>query len=128
MFIYGRILLGFQNLLNSEKKQTLESSTTRNQKNENSENSRARHEGYFHWIKASDDDIFVVRYSTTVGPLEVYLQNLKSLRCLRSLPAFEAEGFGAFEICHFSERCPKEYVFDVCEVCENQKRQKNVPK
>ena len=62
---------------------------------------------------------------TTVGPLEVYLQNLKSLR---SLPDFEAEGFGTFKICRFSERCPKEYVFDVCEVCENQKRQKNVPK
>ena len=65
---------------------------------------------------------------TTVGPLEVYLQNLKSLRSLRNLPALEAEGFEAFEICRFSERCPKEYVFDVCEVCENQKSQKNVPK
>ena len=65
---------------------------------------------------------------TAVGPLVVYLQNLKSLRSLRSLPAFEAEGFEAFEICRFSERCPKEYVFNVCEVCENQKRQKNVPK
>ena len=63
---------------------------------------------------------------TTVGPLEVYLQNLKSLRSLRSLPAFEAEGFGAFEISRFSERCPKEYVLDVCKVCENQKRQQNV--
>ena len=42
-----------------------------------------------------------------------------------SLPAFEAKGFGAFEICRFSERCPKEYVF---EVCKSQKRQKNVPK
>ena len=65
---------------------------------------------------------------TTLGPLEVYLQNLKSLRSLRNLPALEAEGFEALEICRFSERCPKEYVFDVCEVCENQKRQKNVPK
>ena len=62
---------------------------------------------------------------TRVGPLEVYLQNLKSLQSLRNLPAFEAEGFEAFEICRFSERCPNEYVSDVC---ENQKRQKNVPK
>ena len=58
---------------------------------------------------------------TTVGPLEVYLQNLESLR---NLPAFEVEGLKAFEICRFSERCPKKYVFDVCEVCENQKMQK----
>ena len=65
---------------------------------------------------------------TTAGPLDVYLQNLKSLRSLRNLPAFEAEGFEAFEICRFSGRCPKEYVFDVCEVYEKQKRQKNVPK
>ena len=50
---------------------------------------------------------------TTIGPMEVYLQNLKSLRSLRNLPAFEEEGLKAFEICRFSERCPKEYVFDV---------------
>ena len=30
---------------------------------------------------------------TTVDPLEVYLQNLESLRSLRNLPGFEAEGF-----------------------------------
>ena len=54
---------------------------------------------------------------TAVGPLEIYVQSLKSLRSLRNLPAFEAEGFEAFEICRFSERGPKEYVFDVCEVC-----------
>ena len=65
---------------------------------------------------------------TTVGPLEVYLQNLESLRSLRNLSAFEAEGFEAFEIGRFSMKCPEEYVFDVCEVCENQKRQKNVSK
>ena len=65
---------------------------------------------------------------TTVGSLEVYLQNLKFLLSLRNLPAFEAEGFEAFKIWCFSERCPKEYVFDVCEVCENQNLQKNVPK
>ena len=38
---------------------------------------------------------------TTVGLLEVHSQNLKSLRSLRNLPAFEAEGFEAFEICRF---------------------------
>ena len=65
---------------------------------------------------------------TTVGPLEVYLQNLKFVRSLKNFPAFEAEGFEAFEICRFSEKCPIEYVFDVSEACENQKRQKNVPK
>ena len=51
---------------------------------------------------------------TTVGPLDVYLQNLMSLRSLQNLPAFEAEGFEASEICRFSKRCPKEYVFYVC--------------
>ena len=61
-------------------------------------------------------------------PVEVYLQNLKSLRTLRNPPTFEAEGSETFQICHFPERCPKEYIFDVCEVSENQKRQKNVPK
>ena len=65
---------------------------------------------------------------TTVFPLEVYLQNLKSLRSLRNLPAFEAEGFEVFEICSFSEKCPKGYVFDVCEISEKQKKQKSVPK
>ena len=35
---------------------------------------------------------------TTIGPLEVYLQNLKSLRRLQNLPAFAAEGFEASEI------------------------------
>ena len=65
---------------------------------------------------------------TTGGPLEVYLQNLKSLQSLRKLPASEAEGFEPFEISRFSERFTKEYVFDVYEVCEKQKRQKNVPK
>ena len=34
----------------------------------NSENSRARNEGYFHWLKAIDDDIFVVRYSNYSRP------------------------------------------------------------
>ena len=62
---------------------------------------------------------------TTIFPLEVYLQNLKSLRSLRNLSAFEVEGFEAFEIFGFSERYPKDYVSDVC---EKQKRQKNVPK
>ena len=42
--------------------------------------------------------------------------------------SFEAEGLEAFEICRFSERCLEEYVFDIWEVCENQNRQKNVPK
>ena len=61
---------------------------------------------------------------TTVGPLKVYLQNPKSLQSLRNLPAFKADGLEAVKICRFSERYPKVYIFDVC---ENQKRQKNVP-
>ena len=48
---------------------------------------------------------------TTAGPLEVYLQNLKSLRSFRNLPAFEAEGFDALGICRFSGKCPKEIRF-----------------
>ena len=39
------------------------------------------------------------------------LQNLISLRSLRNLPAFEGEGFEAFEICCFSERSPKRIRF-----------------
>ena len=50
------------------KRQTLEPSTTRNHKNENSENSRARNESYFHWLKTGDDEIFVVRYSNHIRP------------------------------------------------------------
>ena len=84
----------------------MESSTTRNQKNENSENRRARNEGYFHWLKTGDG-IFVVRYSNYSRPTGGYLQNPKSLRSLRNLPVFEAEGFEAFEICRFSEGRPK---------------------
>ena len=59
-------MCSFGDLESSEfrKRQTSESLTiTRNQKNEDSENSRARNEGYFHWLKTGDDDIFVVRYS-----------------------------------------------------------------
>ena len=37
--------------------------------NENSENSRARNEGYFHWLKTGDDNIFVVRYSKNGRPI-----------------------------------------------------------
>ena len=40
-------------------RQTSESSTYRNQKNMNSENSKAGNEGYFHWLKTGGDDIFV---------------------------------------------------------------------
>ena len=60
--------LGVQNLLNSKKRQTLESSTTSNQKNENSVNRIARNEGSFHWLKTGDDDIFAVRYSNYSRP------------------------------------------------------------
>ena len=49
------------------KRQTLESLENRNQKNESAENSRARNEGYFHWLKAGDNDIFVIRYSNHRG-------------------------------------------------------------
>ena len=65
---------------------------------------------------------------TTVGPLEVYVQNLTSLRNLRNLPAFEAEGLKPSKSAVFSRDAPKEYVFDVSGVCEKQKRQENVPK
>ena len=107
----GRILLGFENLLNFEKGrlQSLWQPETKN--------SRARNGSYFHWLKTGDNDILVIRYwkySRPAGNLP--LQNLKSLRCLRNLPAFEAESFEAFEACHFSETYPKEYVFNVCEV------------
>ena len=63
----------------------------------------------------------------TVGPLEVYLQNVRSRGSLKP-SSFEVEGFEAFEICRFLERCLREYVFDVCKECKSQKRQKNVPK
>ena len=39
-------------------------------------------------------------------PLKIW--NVHKWGGLRDLPAFEAEGFEAFEICHFSERCPQE--------------------
>ena len=52
------------------KRQTLESSTNRNQNNENSENIRARNEGYFHWLKTGDNEFFVVRYSNYSRPTE----------------------------------------------------------
>ena len=98
------------------KGQASESPTTRNQENENSENSN---EGYFPWLQTGDDDIFCRSiFELRVGPLEVYLQNLKSLRSLRQLR----------NLPFFSERYPNEYVFDAYEVYEKRKRQKNVPK
>ena len=47
----------------------MESSITRNQENENSENSRAKNEAYFHCLKTGDDDIFVVKYSICSRPI-----------------------------------------------------------
>ena len=72
--------LGFQNLMNSEKGR-LQSLTTRNQKNENFENSRAATEGYFHWLKLLTKAFLSFEFQTTV-PLVVYLQTLKSLLSL----------------------------------------------
>ena len=86
--------------------QTSESSTTRNQKNENSENSRARNESYFHWLKTGDDNIFVVRFLNYSRPTgSVFTKSEISAKSAK--PSFQAEGFEAFEICRFSERCPK---------------------
>ena len=77
----------------------MESSITRNQKNENSENSRARNEAYFHCLKTGDDDIFVVQYSICSRPIGTLCT--KSEISAKS----EAEGLKDFEICRFSERC-----------------------
>ena len=53
---------------------------------------------------------------TTVGPLKVYLQNLKSLRSLRSLPVFEASAyqflrFWSLRNLPFSREIPKRIRF-----------------
>ena len=85
----------------------MESSTIRNQKNENSENSRARNEGYFQWLNTGDDDIFVVRYSNYSRPTGSLLTKSGISAKSANLPAFGAEGFEAFEICRFSKRCSK---------------------
>ena len=44
---------------------------------------------------------------TTVGPPEVYLQKSE----ISNLPAFEAEGSEAFEICHFYREMPQRIRF-----------------
>ena len=63
------------------KRQTSKSLTTRNQKNENFENSRAANEGYFHWLKLLMKAFLSFDIRTTVL-LVVYLQTLKSLQSL----------------------------------------------
>ena len=67
-----------------------------------------------------------------VGPLAVYLQNLKSLRSLRNLPGFDAEGFEAFEICRFFREMPEKIRFPMSAKSVKNKRgrkiyQKNIP-
>ena len=117
---YGRIVLEFKNLLNSEKGRLWslrQSEATRMRIMKTAEL-----EGYFHWLRTVMMTFLLFDIRTTIGPLEV------SVRSLQNLPAFEAEGSEAFEICRFPKRCPKEYVFDVCKVCGNQKRKKKVPK
>ena len=64
----------------------------RNQKNENSENSKAGNEGYFHWLKTGGDDI-LSNFSKPTGSLFTTKSAKPS--------SFEAEGFEAFEICRF---------------------------
>ena len=125
-FIYGRILLGFQNLLNSEKGRLRSLRQTETKRMRFLKTAELEMKGYFYWLKTGDDDIFVVRYLNNMCSRsnERLFTNLISLRNLQNLPAFEAEGFKTFEICHFSGRCRKEYVFDVYEVYEKQKRQK----
>ena len=63
------------------KRQTSKSLTTRNQQNENFENSRAANEGYFQWLKLLMKAFLSFDIRTTV-PLVVYLQTLKSLQSL----------------------------------------------
>ena len=75
--VFGRIVsdnifkaysFGISESSEFSEKQTFGSSTTRNQKNENSENSRATNEGYIHWLKTGDEDIFVVQHSNNSRP------------------------------------------------------------
>ena len=124
----GHILLGFKKLLNSEKGRLWSLRKPETKRMRILKTVELEMNAVFIDWKLVMTTFLLFHIRTTVGPLEVYLQNLESLRSLRNLPAFEAEGFEAFGICRFLERCTKEYVFGVCEVCENQKRQKNVPK
>ena len=91
------------------KKADVESSTTRNQNKRMRVLKTAELEmkAIFIGWKLVTTTFLLFDIRTAVGPLEVYLQNLKSLRNLRNLPAFEAEGFEAFEICPFSRDAQK---------------------
>ena len=62
------------------KRQTLEFLTTRNQNNENSEKAELEMKAIFIGWKLATTTFFDIR--ARVGPLDVYLQNLKSLRSL----------------------------------------------
>ena len=70
---------------------------------ENSENSRARNEGYFHGLRTGDNDIFVVRYSNYSRPTGILFakSEIPANSAKLSVPAFEEEGFETFEICLF---------------------------
>ena len=96
--------MGFQNFLNSEKGRlwSLQQPETKRMRiNENSKNSRARNESYFHWLKTGNKDIFVVRYSNYSGLTG-------SLFTKYEIFAFEAEGFEAFGTCCFLRDAQKD--------------------
>ena len=59
---------GILDLLGSEKSRLWSLRQPETKRMSNSENSRARNEGYFHWLKTGEDDIFVVRYSNYSRP------------------------------------------------------------
>ena len=87
------ILLGFQNVLNSGKGR-LRVFNNQKPKNEILKIAELEIKAIFIGQKLVMTKFLLFDIQTTVGPLEVYLHNLKSLQSLQNLPAFEA-GFEA---------------------------------
>ena len=126
--IVGPILSGVRNLLNSKKGRLRSLRQPATKRMRILKTGEPEMKALFIGWKLVMTTFLLCNIQITAGPLEVYLQNVKSLGSLWNLPVFEVEGFEAFEICRFLERCLREYVFDFCKVCKSQKRQKNAPK
>ena len=113
------------------KRQTSESSTTRNKRMRILKTAELEIKAIFIGGKLGMTSFLLFDIWTTAGPLEVYLQNLTSLQSLQNLPAFETEGFEAFKFAVFLRDSQKNtFLMSVKSVKNRRGRkiyQKNTP-
>ena len=113
--------MGFQNLLNSEKGRLRSLRQQETKRMRILKTAELEMKAIFINCILATTTFLSFDIRTTVGPPEVYLQNLKSL----TYQLLRQKVLKPSKSAIFTERCPKEYVFDVY---EKEKRQKNYTK